>query len=186
MMAVDAVLTKPGATGTSGECHFVFSGDQVVEITTWPSASTLMKTSPMAMSSHSIFGGLPAPFNAGIDAVLSKPAAGSGSGELHYVFSYEQVMEITTWSQASTPMKTSPMPIASHPIFSRLPAPFNAKIDAVLSKGGETSGSSERHYVFSGDQVVTVTTWSHAASPLVEPPTAIGGAPLTQWQPVYA
>ena len=171
---IDAVLTKPGGNGTSGECHYIFSGDQVMEITTWSYASTPVKAPPIAIASHSIFCSLPAPFNSKIDAVLSKPAAVSASAECHYMISGDQVMEFTTWSHAPERVKAPPMSIASHKIFGSLPAPFHTKIDAVLSKPSATvSGSAECHYVFSGEQVAPVTTWSYASSPLRGSPTTL-------------
>ena len=178
---IDAVLTKPGGNGSSSECHYVFSGDQVMEITTWSHAKTPVKAPPMPIASHSIFGRLPAPFNTKIDAVLSKQNGGeqSGSGECHIALSGDLAMEITTWTYDKTPVKKAPMPIANHSIFGRLPMPFNTKVDAVLSKASN-AGSAECHYIFSGDQVMAVTTWSHAPSPLKVAPTKIDGAALLQ------
>ena len=111
--------------------------------------------------------------------MISKPADTSNSCESHIVYSGDQVMEVTTWPYAKTPVKAPPMPIASHKVGQILPAPFSAKVDAVLSKTTYVSDSAECHYVFSGDQVMAVTTWPYAPSPLKEAPTKIDGSALT-------
>lgn len=112
--SVDAVLSTH--QGTPSECHYIFSGDQVIEYILWPYAPSPVKSPPTPIASHSIFGQLPAPFNAKIDAVLTKPGGNGTSSECHIVFSGNQVMEITTWPYAKTPVKAPPTPIANHSI----------------------------------------------------------------------
>ena len=78
-----------------------------------------------------VFAALPAPFNTSVDAVLSKHQG--TSHEVHYIFSGEYVLEYILWPYAPSPVRAPPMRIGSHSIFGQLPAPFNAKIDAVIS-----------------------------------------------------
>ena len=50
---------------------------------------------------------------------------------------------------------------AGGPVFAVLPAPFNSRVDAILSR--MQGGSNETHFIFSGGQVIEHTTWSYAS-----------------------
>lgn len=169
---IDAILCK--FPGTDSEVNYIFSGNRVVEYSTDSYKKNRVLTPPTEIWAHPVLSQLPSPFNNKIDAVITKFAG--GSTEVNYIFSGSQVVEYTTWRNAGSRVKSPPKEICEHPEFKQLPAPFNKKIDGVISKFVGTD--SEINYIFSGNQVIEYTTYKHAKSQVRTPAMPIRNHPV--------
>jgi hypothetical protein len=164
---IDAVISNNLAGAK--RIDYLFSGGLVLEYTVWAGARHRLKAIPCEISSHEIFGQLPAPFNDRIDATIWNGE--QGAGRIDYIFSDDQVLEFTAWPQADERVKAAPDAISSSPIFSQLPVPFENKIEATTCNGER--GANRIDYLFCDGLVLEFTVWSHAQKRLRAEPCPI-------------
>ena len=160
-----------------------FCGEQVCEYAAakrFPTNKSRLVAAPAAIAASALYGDLPAPFSAKVDAAFEVDGV-----PVMYLFCGDSVLRYDAWPDHNTKNRVEAMPctIATSPVFNELPAPFNMKVDAAVSFNVSSPDGRRVNkrtvILFSGDQTITyAAVTEYDGSKVLSAPCAIAASPL--------